>query len=120
MLGRLFNAVEEEAPLRKTDRWCLQQAISQLEQHPHVPDKPCVVSFRVDDLSCTLAYSSFKVGLSAYQSIDTGFGYDHEQPYNFRFEQGGYIENHGDTEQFETHFLAVLESAISVSISAEE
>ncbi|XWW46646.1 hypothetical protein JYG30_04065 [Fibrella sp. USSR17] len=120
MIGRLFNAVEEEAPLRKADRLRLVKAISQLDQHPQVPDEPCMVSFRVDDLSFTLAYTPYKVELSAYQSIDTGFGYDHEQPYNFRYEQDGYVETHGDPDQFEAHFLTMLESAISVSTSDEE
>ena len=57
-----------------------------------------------------MIYTDYKIELSDYHSLDTGFGYDHFQTFNLCYFPSGAAEVEGNFDEFVENIYFAMES----------
>lgn len=100
----------------------LAESLSDIESHPKTPIHDIIISFSTEDITYTIVYSTYKIEVSDYVSVNMGEGYDHYQQYCFKYNLDGEIEETGSIYELESVFITALQSVATsdISISDEE
>jgi len=97
----------------------IELALVNLKYHPLVPKTDCVIGFRLDDISYSVEYSDFKIEISDYVSVDSGFGWDHYQTFKQCYYPSDEVIEEGDFDSFEIQIFAALNSMNDIYPSEE-
>lgn len=88
--------------------------------HPSLPKTNCVFEFKYGNISYSIIYTDYKIELSDYQNMDTGFGYDHYQSFKYCFYSNGKSECEGDFDEFRNSIIETVSNLKELDPSSEE
>lgn len=114
-----FQQAKDKVPSDEGQR-LIDLALINLQYHPLVPKTNCVIHLRYESISYSVIYTDYKIELSDYVSMDTGFGFDHFQTFKMCYYPVGTIETEGDYYKFEEGIINALEAKSEIEPSEEE
>lgn len=100
----------------------LSHTIKDVEKHPFLPKKNCIVSFEIENSTFYVIYTDYKIELSEWVSDRQEYSNDSYQAHLFKYELEGYSEIIGDFSAFRYAILSKLKNVkvTDISISEEE
>jgi hypothetical protein len=96
-------------------------AENDIKNYPDAPENFINISFRLNDVSYTAFYSDYKVEISDYHSVNSGYGYDHFQSNIFKYTSEE-TELEGEFYLFIDQFMEAIKELKTkeISVSDEE
>lgn len=98
----------QQMDISADDAQLITKALNNLDSHPAVPDADLVIAFRLDDITYTLVYSSYKIELSDYVTEYSKMGDNYYHQFIFSYTPESVFEEQGDFIEFQYLFSDAL------------